>query len=85
METITLQYNPNSAFATALASLLHDAKDVSVMEKHVAAKRHRKTNYEKTLEACKDADEGRLNSYESVDDFFEKMGMSCQPGLVANL
>lgn len=77
METITLQYNPNSAFATALAALLHDAKDVSIMEKKVA-KRHRKTNYEKTLEACKDADEGRLNSYESVDDFFEKMGMPCQ-------
>lgn len=77
METITLQYNPNSAFAAALAALLHDAKDVCVMEKRVATKRHRKTNYEKTLEACKDADEGRLNSYESVDDFFEKMGITC--------
>ena len=50
---------------------------IPYVEKKVA-KRHRKTNYEKTLEACKDADEGRLNSYESVDDFFEKMGMSCQ-------
>jgi hypothetical protein len=77
METITLQYNPNSAFATALAALLHDDKDVSVMEKKMVTKRHRKTNYEKTLEACKDADEGLLNSYESVDDFFEKMGMPC--------
>lgn len=48
-------------------------------------KRHRKTNYEKTLEACKDAEEGRLNSYESVNDFFEKMGMSRQSWLVANM
>ena len=77
METITLQYNTNSTFASALAALLRDAKDVSIMEKHITPKRHRKTNYEKTLEACKDADEGRLNSYESVDDFFEKMGIKC--------
>ena len=69
METITLQYNPNSAFATALAVLLHNAKDVSVMEKHVTTKRHRKTNYEKTLEACKEADEGKGTLFTDFEDF----------------
>ena len=76
METITLQYKPDSAFAAALASLLHDAKDVSVTERHTTTKRHRKTNREKTLEAIRDANEGRnLTSYASVDELFEKLGI----------
>lgn len=75
METITLQYKPDSAFAAALASLLHDAKDVSVLEKH-GPKKHRITNYEKTLEAIRDANEGRnLTSYANVDELFEKLGI----------
>ena len=76
METITLQYNPNSTFASALAALLRDAKDVSVMEKHFTPKRHRKTNYETTLEAIRDANEDKnLTSYASVDELFEKLGI----------
>ena len=76
METITLQYNPNSTFASALAALLRDAKDVNVMEKRITPKRHRKTNYEKTLEAIRDANEDKnLTSYASVDELFEKLGI----------
>jgi len=36
METLTLRFDPKSAFATALAALLEGVEGVSVLEKRVA-------------------------------------------------
>jgi hypothetical protein len=69
METITLKYEAGSAFANALAAFLANNKGFNVMEKKTTAKRKRKTNYELTLEACKEADEGKGTLFTDFEDF----------------
>lgn len=72
MKTITLRYDPKSEFAIELEKLLRNSKDVSVVKK----KRTRKklNNLDKAIQEVK---EGKVHSYSSVDEFFEKMGISC--------
>ena len=47
-----------------------------------AANRRRLSRYEQSL---LDAKEGRVNSYESSEEFFKKMGVSHQARLVADM
>ena len=69
METITLRYEAGGAFANALAAFLANNEGFDVMEKKPATKRKRKTNYELTLEACKEADEGKGTLFTDFEDF----------------
>ena len=69
METITLRYEAGGAFANALATFLANNDGFNVMEKKTMTKRKRKTNYELTLEACKEADEGEGTLFTDFDDF----------------
>ncbi|MBQ8958919.1 MAG: hypothetical protein IJ057_10580 [Bacteroidales bacterium] len=67
METITLRYEAGSAFANALADFLANTEGFNVIEKKTTTKR--KTNYELTLEACKEADEGKGTVFTDFEDF----------------
>ena len=69
METITLRYEAGSSFANALAAFLANNSGFNIMEKKTTTKRKRKTNYELTLEACKEADEGEGTLFTDFDDF----------------
>ena len=69
METITLRYEAGGAFANALATFLANNEGFNVMEKKTTVKRKRKTNYELTLEACKEADEGKGTLFTDFEDF----------------
>jgi hypothetical protein len=73
METITLRYEAGSAFANALAAFLASNEGFNVMEKKTEAKRKRKTNYEITLEALKEAREGKVTHYKDFEDFKNKI------------
>lgn len=72
METITLRYEAGGAFANALAAFLANNEGF-VMEKKTTAKRKRKTNYEITLEALKEAREGKVTHYKDFEDFKKKI------------
>ena len=69
METITLRYETGSAFANALAAFLANTEGFNVIEKKTTKKRKRKTNYEITLEASKEADEGKGTVFTDFEDF----------------
>ena len=69
METITLRYEAGGAFANALADFLAKNDGYNVMEKKTTAKCKRKTNYELTLEACKEADEGKGTLFTDFEEF----------------
>lgn len=69
METITLSYEKGGAFAIALARFLADNDGFSITERKSVAKRKRKTNYEQTLDACKEADEGKGTLFADLEDF----------------
>jgi len=69
METITLRYEAGGAFANALADFLAKNDGYNVMEKKTTAKCKHKTNYELTLEACKEADEGKGTLFTDFEEF----------------
>lgn len=69
METITLRYEAGGAFANALAAFLAHNEGFNVMEKKTTTKRKHKTNYELTLEACKEADEGEGTLFTDFEKF----------------
>ena len=73
METITLRYEAGGAFANALAAFLANNEGFNVMEKRTTAKRKRKTNYEITLEALKEARVGKVTHYKDFEDFKNKI------------
>ena len=72
MKTITLRYDPDSEFAAALDELIRNSNGVSVVEEKKTKKKL--TRLEKAIQEEK---EGKVTTYESVDDFFEKMGIAC--------
>ena len=73
METITLRYEAGSSFANALAAFLANNSGFNIMEKKTRTKRKRKSNYEITLEALKEAREGKVTHYKDFEDFKQKI------------
>lgn len=61
METITLQFNPNSSFAQALLNLIKVSGEVTVVETKTAKPSRKRTSKKERLlaEIAKGADEAR--------------------------
>ena len=71
METITLQYNPNSNFAIALINLIKASDEVTVIEsKPASKKRARKTGIERAIEDFKN---GNTVKCKDFDDYLQKV------------
>ena len=74
METITLSFEPGSDFAIALEKLIRDSKGVRVVKRN----KKKETTKRTALDiAIQEENEGKVHSYSSVDEFFEKMGIEC--------
>lgn len=72
MKTITLRFDPNSEFAVELDKLIRNSTGVSVVKRKKPRKKQ--NHLDKALQEIK---EGKVHSYNSVDEFFEKMGIVC--------
>ncbi len=74
METITLSYEPGSDFAKALDELIRNSEGVRVVRRKSETTRKKRCALD---EAIQEEKEGKLHTYESVDDFFKAMGIEC--------
>lgn len=76
METITLTFNPNIPFAANINAFIETLPPTVKVSKNLKAKRHRRSNYQITLDTIREAREGKnVNHYNSVDELFEKLGI----------
>ena len=76
METITLTFNPQSPFAARVEAFLKTVPQGVKVSKSLKAKRHRRSNYQITLDTIREAREGKnVNHYNSVEELFEKLGI----------
>lgn len=74
METITLTFNPNIPFAANINAFIETLPPTVKVSKNLKAKRHRRSNYQITLDTIREAREGKnVTRYKDFDDFKRKM------------
>lgn len=72
METITLSFDPNSDFATALDELIRNSEGVRVVKR----RKSKETAKRGALyEAIQEEKEGKLHTYANVDELFAELGI----------
>ena len=72
METITLNYEPDSDFAKALDELIRNSEGVRVVKKKVENNRKKRCALD---EAIQEEQEGKVITYATVDELFEDLGI----------
>lgn len=76
METVTITFSPNSPFAANVEAFLKTVPKGVKVSKSLNAKRHRRSNYQITLDTIREAREGKnVNQYASPEELFEKLGI----------
>lgn len=73
METITIEYEPGSDFAIKLEELIRNSKGVRVVKRKESVKKPGKRCA--LDEAILEEREGKVYTYESVDDLLDALGI----------
>ena len=68
METMTIQYNPSNEFVQNLMNLIRSTEMIKIIEDTALDKPNAET-----IEAFKDAEQGKMHHAKNVDELFEQI------------